>query len=122
MAEGGGPTRQSERERFQTPKARRRSTRQFGTGSSDTEEIIEVIDSVPAAPQSRRVEDGTHLRDRHDEGRRAGRKSRTPSGSDRDQLVTREGNEHQTNQDLDGPYQVAGEGNGRSKPDAPKPG
>ncbi|KAK9334217.1 hypothetical protein V1521DRAFT_420211 [Lipomyces starkeyi] len=33
-------------------------------GSSDTEEIIEVIDSVPAAPQTKRTEINAHLRER----------------------------------------------------------
>jgi hypothetical protein len=37
---------------------------QSRAGSSDTEEIIEVIDSVPAAPQTKRTEVNAHLRDR----------------------------------------------------------
>jgi hypothetical protein len=32
-------------------------------GSSDTEEIIEVIDSVPTAPQTKRTEVNAYLRD-----------------------------------------------------------
>jgi hypothetical protein len=64
MAEGASPTRQSGRERVQTPKARERSMRQLRAGSSDTEDVIEVIDSVPAAPQTKRTEVNAHLRDR----------------------------------------------------------
>jgi hypothetical protein len=62
MAEGASPTRQSGRERVQTPKAREQSRWQSRGGSSDTEEIIEVIDS--AAPQTKRTEINAHLRDR----------------------------------------------------------
>ena len=64
MAEGASPTCQSGRERVQTPKARERSMWQLRAGSSDTEDIIEVIDSVPAAPQTKRTEVNGHLRDR----------------------------------------------------------
>ena len=64
MGEGASPTRQSGRERVQTPKARERSMGQLRARSSDTEDIIEVIDSVPAAPQTKRTEINGHLRDR----------------------------------------------------------
>ena len=64
MGEGASQTRQSGRERVQTPKARERSMGQLRAGSSDTEDIIEVIDSVPAAPQTKRTEINGHLRDR----------------------------------------------------------
>jgi hypothetical protein len=64
MGEGASPTRQPGRERVQTPKARERSMGQLRAGSSDTEVIIEVIDSVPAAPQTKRTEINGHLRDR----------------------------------------------------------
>ena len=64
MGEGASPTRQSGRERVQTPKARKRSMWQLRAGSSDTEDIIEVVDSVPAAPQTKRTEVNGHLRDR----------------------------------------------------------
>ena len=64
MAEGASPTRQSGRERVQTPKARERSMWQPRAGSSDTEDVIEVIDSVPAAPQTKRTEVNDHLRNR----------------------------------------------------------
>jgi hypothetical protein len=37
---------------------------QSRAGSSDTEDIIEVIDSAPAAPQTKRTEINAHLRDR----------------------------------------------------------
>jgi hypothetical protein len=37
---------------------------QLRAGSSDTEDIIEVIDSVPAVPQTKRTEVNAHLRDR----------------------------------------------------------
>jgi DNA anti-recombination protein RmuC len=37
---------------------------QSRAGSSDTEQIIEVIDSVPAAPQTKRTEVNAHLRHR----------------------------------------------------------
>jgi hypothetical protein len=64
MAEGASPTRQSSRGRVQTPKAREQSMWQSRGGSSDTEEIIEVIDSAPSAPQTKRTEMSAHLRDR----------------------------------------------------------
>jgi hypothetical protein len=63
MGEGASPTRQSGRERVQTPKARERLW-QLRASSSDTEDIIEVVDSVPAAPQTKRTEVNGHLRDR----------------------------------------------------------
>jgi hypothetical protein len=48
------------------------------------------------------------------EGPRTGRQSRAPCGSGHDLFVTREGYKHQyIDQDLDGPCQVAREGNGR---------
>ena len=64
MAEGASPTRQSGRERVQTPKARERSMSQPMAGSSDTEDVIEVMDPVPAAPQTKRTEVNDHLRNR----------------------------------------------------------
>jgi hypothetical protein len=62
MGKGATPTRQSGRERVQTPKARERLW-QLRAGSSDTEDIIEVVDSVPTAPQTKRIEVNGHLRD-----------------------------------------------------------
>jgi hypothetical protein len=50
MGEGASPTRQSGQERVRMPKARERSMGQLRAGSSDTEDIIEVIDSVPVTP------------------------------------------------------------------------
>ncbi|KIM96747.1 hypothetical protein OIDMADRAFT_32665 [Oidiodendron maius Zn] len=64
MGEGASPTRQSGRERIQTPNARERSMWQLRAGSSDTEDIIEVIDSVPVALQTKRTEINGYLRDR----------------------------------------------------------
>lgn len=64
MAGEASPTRQSSRERVQTPKARELNMRQLRMDSSDTEDAIEVIDTVPAAPQAKRTEINTHLRDR----------------------------------------------------------
>ena len=64
MGEGASLTCQSGQERVQTPKARERSMWQPRAGSSDTEDVIEVIDSVPAAPQTKRTEVNDHLRNR----------------------------------------------------------
>src|ERR1700759_5872637 len=64
MAGGASPTRASGRERVQTPKARERSMSQPIAGSSDTEDVIEVMDPVPAAPQTKRTEVNDHLRNR----------------------------------------------------------
>ena len=64
MAEGVSPTCQSGQERVQTPKACERSMWQLRAGSSEAEDIIEVIDSVPAAPLTRHIEVNGYLRDR----------------------------------------------------------
>jgi hypothetical protein len=64
MAEGASPTRQSGLERVQTPKARERTMWQPTAGSSDTGDVIKVIDSVPVAPQTKRTEVNDHLRNR----------------------------------------------------------
>lgn len=64
MVGGASPTRQSSRERFQTPKARELNMRQLRAESSDTEDAIEVVDTIPAAPQPKRTEISAHLRGR----------------------------------------------------------
>jgi Zinc knuckle len=64
MAGRASPTRQSSRERVQTPKARELNRRQLRMESSDTEDAIEVVDTIPAAPQPKRTEISTHLRGR----------------------------------------------------------
>jgi hypothetical protein len=52
MAEGASPTRQSTRERVQTPKAR-----------EWREDTAEVMETVPNAPQLKRTEITSHLKD-----------------------------------------------------------
>ena len=64
MAGGSRPTRQSSRERVQTPKARDLNSRQLRAGTSDTEDTIEVIDSAPAPPLSKQTEINGHFRGR----------------------------------------------------------
>ena len=64
MVGGATPTRQSSRERVQTPKARELNMKQLRMESSDTEDAIEVIDTIPAAPQAKRTEISAHLRGR----------------------------------------------------------
>jgi hypothetical protein len=64
MVGGASQTRQSSRERVQTPKARELNMRQLRMESSDTEDAIVVIDTIPAAPQPKRTEITAHLRDR----------------------------------------------------------
>ena len=64
MAGRASPRCECSRERVQTQKARELNMRQLGMESSDTEYAIEVIDTVPAAPQGKRTETGAHLRDR----------------------------------------------------------
>jgi hypothetical protein len=61
---GPRPTRQSSRERVQTPKARELKMRQLRMDSSDIEDAVEVIDTVPAAPQPKWIEISAHLRGR----------------------------------------------------------
>ncbi len=63
------PTRQSHRERVQTPKAvqlnrkRREMQGQNGSSEDETEDTIEVGEVVPAAPQPKRTEISVHLKD-----------------------------------------------------------
>ena len=58
MAGVASPTRQSSRP------ARELNMSQLRMESRDTEDAIEVVDTIPAAPQPRRTEISTHLRDR----------------------------------------------------------
>jgi len=60
--EGAGRTRQSSRERVQTPKALERSKRRSRAASNDIEDTIEVIEA-PTAPQSKRPEVNSHLKE-----------------------------------------------------------
>jgi hypothetical protein len=62
--EGAGLTRRSSRERVQTPKALEWNKRRPRAMSSDVEDMIEVIETVPAAPQSKRMEINAHLKER----------------------------------------------------------
>lgn len=62
--EGASLTRQSTRERVQTPKALGWNKRRARAVSSDVEGTIEGIETVPAAPQSKRTEINAHLRER----------------------------------------------------------
>lgn len=68
--EGANPTRRSNRERVRTPKAaeldrKRRETRnQNGSSDDETEDTIEVVETAPAAPQPKRTEISSHLKDR----------------------------------------------------------
>jgi hypothetical protein len=62
--EGASLTRQSSRERVQTPKALEWNKRRARAVSSDVEDMIEVIETVPAAPQSKRIEINAHLKER----------------------------------------------------------
>ena len=67
MAEAASPTRPPGGGRVRTPKTpktREWSMSQPRAESSDTEGTIEVIESVPAAPQIRRTEINGHLRER----------------------------------------------------------
>ncbi|PMD33650.1 hypothetical protein L207DRAFT_517696 [Hyaloscypha variabilis F] len=61
--EGAGLTRQSSRERVQTPKAVEWNKRRSRAASSDIEDTIKVIE-VPAAPQAKRPEVSSHLKER----------------------------------------------------------
>jgi hypothetical protein len=62
--EGAGLTRQSSRERVQTPKAVEWNKRRSRAMSSDAEDTIEVIETAPAAPQSKRPEISSHFKER----------------------------------------------------------
>lgn len=62
--EGAGLTRQSSRERVQTPKALEWNKRRSRAVSSDIEDTIEVIEEPPAAPQSKRTEISSHFKER----------------------------------------------------------
>lgn len=62
--EGAGLTRQSSRERVQTPKAAEWNKRRSRAMSSDAEDTIEVIETASAAPQSKRPEISSHFRER----------------------------------------------------------
>jgi hypothetical protein len=61
--EGAILTRQSSRERVQTPKALEWNKRRSRAASSDVEDTIEVIEA-PAAPQAKRPEVSSHLKER----------------------------------------------------------
>lgn len=61
--EGAILTRQSSRERVQTPKALEWNKRRSRAASSDVEDTIEVIEA-PAAPQAKRSEVSSHLKER----------------------------------------------------------
>jgi hypothetical protein len=62
--EGVTGTCQSSRERVHTPKALEWNKRRARAVSSDVEDTIEVIETVPAAPPSKRTEINAHLRER----------------------------------------------------------
>ncbi len=61
--EGAIGTRHSSRERVQTPKALEWSKRRPRAASSDVEDTVEVIEA-PAAPQAKRLEASSHLKER----------------------------------------------------------
>jgi hypothetical protein len=62
--EGAGLTRQSSRERVQTPKAVEWNKRRSRAMSSDAEDTIEVIETASAVPQSKRLEISSHFKER----------------------------------------------------------
>jgi hypothetical protein len=62
--EGAGLTRRSSRERVQTPKALEWNKRRPRAMSSDVEDTIEVIETVPVAPQSKRTKINAYLKER----------------------------------------------------------
>ena len=62
--EGASWTRHSSRERVQTSKASEWSKRRSRATSSDTEDMIEVIEEAPAAPQAKRTGISSHPKER----------------------------------------------------------
>jgi hypothetical protein len=70
VVEGASPTRRSDRERVQTPKAvqwsrKTRGTRDLnGSSEDETEDTIETVETPPAAPQPKRTAINAHPTDR----------------------------------------------------------
>ena len=70
VVEGASPTRRSDRERVQTPKAvqwsrKTRGTRDLnGSSEDETEDTIETVETPPAAPQPKRTAIDAHPTDR----------------------------------------------------------
>jgi phage-related minor tail protein len=62
--EGASLTRQSSRDRVQTPMALEWSKRRSRAVSNDIEDTIEVIEETPAAPQAKRMEISSHPKER----------------------------------------------------------